>query len=244
MVLAAAAVLAGAAVQSATGFGFALVAGPALFAVLEPYEAVSALLALGVALNVLVLLDGGAGPRRWRALAPLLVAAVPGLVVGVLALEAFSKAALQLFVGVAVVVAAFVQLRVGDGEARQEPGTLAAAGTGFVSGTLTTSISISGPPIVLWLDARGAPPAEFRTTLAAAFLALNFAGWVALLVGGGAGGLAGLGLLLPLLAVVLAGHFAGALLFRRLDSGSFRVAVLALVAAAGVASAAAGIAGL
>jgi uncharacterized membrane protein YfcA len=258
MPLAAAAVLAGAAVQSATGFGFALVASPALFAVLDPYEAVSALLALGAALNVLVLLDGGTGPVRWRALAPLLAAAVPGLVVGVLALEALSKPALQLCVGVAVVTATLVQLRLSREEAHlhasappartraasaaSDPGP--AALTGLVSGALTTSISISGPPIVLWLDARRAPPTEFRATLAAAFLALNFAGWVALLAGGGVGELAGVGVLLPLLALVLAGHFAGALLFRRLDSGSFRFAVLGLVMAAGVASTVAGIAEL
>jgi uncharacterized membrane protein YfcA len=255
MPLAAAAVLAGAAVQSATGFGFALVAGPALFAVLEPYEAVSALLALGAALNLLVLLDGGPGPVRRRGLGPLLAAALPGLALGVLALEAFSKAALQLCVGMGVVAAVVVQLRLGGGRAaptshgdasdraRDAPDPGPAALTGLVSGALTTSISISGPPIVLWLDARGAPPAEFRATLAAAFLALNFAGWVALLAGGGVGELAELSLLLPLLGLVVAGHLTGALLFRRLDSGSFRVAVLGLVMTAGLASAAAGIAG-
>jgi uncharacterized membrane protein YfcA len=79
VLLAAAATLAGAAVQSATGFGFALVASPALFAVLDPYEAVTAIAALGVALNVLVLADGGPGPVLWRGLVPLL---------GVLLLEA------------------------------------------------------------------------------------------------------------------------------------------------------------
>jgi uncharacterized membrane protein YfcA len=244
MLLAAAAVLAGAAVQSATGFGFALVAGPALFAVLDPYEAVSALLALGAALNLLVLLDGGPGPVLWRSLSPLLAAALPGLVLGVLALEAFSKAALQLFVGVAVVLAVAVQVRVGKGDTHQDLGPFAAMGTGVVSGALTTSISISGPPIVLWLDARGAGPAEFRATLAAAFLALNFAGWVALLAGGGVGELAGASVLLPLLALVVTGHFAGALVFRRIDRGSFRVAVLGLVVAAGLASAVAGAADL
>jgi uncharacterized protein len=251
MLLAAAAVLAGAAVQSATGFGFALVAGPALFAAFDPYEAVSALLALGLALNVVVLLDAGPGPVRWRPLAPLLAAAVPGLVLGVLVLEAFSKAALQLVVGVAVVVAVLVQVHLGREEARTSdasiasaPGPGSAALTGLVSGGLTTSISVSGPPIVLWLDARGARPAEFRATLAAAFLALNFAGWVALLVGGGVGELADASVLLPLFALVVAGHFAGAALFRRLDGGLFRVIVLALVVVAGLASAAAGITGL
>ena len=70
MALAALAALAGAFVQSATGFGFALVLSPALFAVLDPVEAVATLLVLGLALNVLVLFEADGGARRlaprWR----------------------------------------------------------------------------------------------------------------------------------------------------------------------------------
>ena len=61
IVLAGAAALVGALVQSATGFGFALVLSPALFAVLDPYEAVTTMLLLGPPLNVLVLLDSERG---------------------------------------------------------------------------------------------------------------------------------------------------------------------------------------
>ena len=71
MLLAALAALLGAAVQSATGFGFALVLSPALFAVMEPTEAVTALLLLGAVLNVLVLLEGH--DVRWPLL-PRLIA--------------------------------------------------------------------------------------------------------------------------------------------------------------------------
>jgi uncharacterized protein len=67
MLLAAVAALVGAAVQSATGFGFALVLSPALFAVMEPTEAVTALLLLGAVLNMLVLLEGH--DVRWPLLA-------------------------------------------------------------------------------------------------------------------------------------------------------------------------------
>jgi uncharacterized membrane protein YfcA len=252
MLLAAAATLAGAAVQSATGFGFALLASPALFAVLDPYEAVSALLALGLALNLLVLADRG-GRVRWRPLTPLLLAAIPGLGLGVLVLELLPKAALQLGVGLGVVAAALVQLRTSRPPAAdaarparpaaREPGRPPAAGAGLAglaSGALTTSISISGPPIVLWLERRGTPPGEFRASLAASFLALNLAGWVVVLVAGGAGQTAEPSVLLPLLGLVVAGHLAGAVAFRRLDSRSFRLAVVALVLAAGAASAVAG----
>ena len=105
MILAAAAVLAGAATQSATGFGFALLASPALFALLEPAEAVGALAVLGALMGVLILADGRPGLIRWRGLGPLLLAAIPGLGLGLLVLDAFSKPALQIGVGIAVVAA-------------------------------------------------------------------------------------------------------------------------------------------
>ena len=78
IVLAGAAALAGALVQSATGFGFALVLSPALFAVLDPYEAVTTMLLLGPPLNVLVLLDSGREQVQLARLAPMLLAALPG----------------------------------------------------------------------------------------------------------------------------------------------------------------------
>ncbi len=55
MALAALATLLGATLQSATGFGFALVLGPAAFAVFEPAEALTVLLVLGAVLSVLML---------------------------------------------------------------------------------------------------------------------------------------------------------------------------------------------
>ena len=66
----------GAAVQSAAGIGFALVLGPALLAVLEPGEAVPALIVLGLALNALVLAGEGRERRiRRRDLRGLLIGA-------------------------------------------------------------------------------------------------------------------------------------------------------------------------
>ena len=180
MALAALAAFAGAFVQSATGFGFALVLSPALFAVLDPVEAVSALLVLGLALNLLVLFERGRPEHvDWRGLVPVLVAAGPGLAVGLVALTQLSKELLQVMVGVAVILAAAWQLRRRSRRVRRS----ASAGwlVGFLSGALTTSISVSGPPIVLWLEARGMAPEEFRASLAASFLALNLAGGALLL---------------------------------------------------------------
>ena len=168
MAIAALAAFVGAFVQSATGFGFALVLSPALFAVLDPVEAVTALLALGFLLNLLVFFEHGRpGAVDWPSILPMLIAAGPGLVVGFAVLEALSKEALQVAVGVAVLLAAGWQLR--QRRRQKRPALPASAGwaVGFLSGTLTTSISVSGPPLVLWLEARGVGPQEFRASLAA-----------------------------------------------------------------------------
>ena len=248
MLLAAAATFAGAAVQSATGFGFALILGPALFAVLDPYEAVTALLLLGLTLNLLVLFgEGRPGPVRWRALAPMLLAAVPGLAAGLAVLSVLPKAALQVAVGAAVIVAALVQLRRMRAAralaGRAEPSRGSAYAVGLASGALTTATSVSGPPIVLWLQAHGLAPRELRASLAAAFLSLNLAGGALLLAAGGVGRVAGAGVLLPLVGLTAVGYAVGAVVFRRLDSERFHLIVLTLVAAAGAASVAAGLVG-
>jgi uncharacterized protein len=243
MALAASAALVGAFVQSTTGFGFALVLSPALFAVMDPVEAVMALLVLGLALSLLVLFERGRPEHvDWRSLVPMLVAALPGLAVGAVALTQMSKQALQVAVGVAVVAVAAWQLRRrrrGTGHPRLGRG--AGVGARFVSGALTTSINVSGPPIVLWLEARGASPEEFRASLAATFVALDLTGGALLAVAEGSGSIKP-GTVGPLLVLVVVGYALGALAFRRLNRERFYTLVLVLVACTGVASIVAGLA--
>jgi uncharacterized membrane protein YfcA len=232
MVLAALAAFAGAAVQSASGLGFALVLSPALFAVMDPEEAVTAVLLLGAALCVLVLVESHRVATH--GLGRLLVPAVPGLVMGVLVLAALSKDALQVGVGVAVIAAAAWNLRY------RASVRIPAAVAGFLSGVLTTSISVNGPPLALWLESERVPPASFRATLAAAFLLLDVAG-VALIVGREGADTVDLSRLGPLLACVLAGYALGAVGFRRLDAERFSTVVLVIVACTGLASVVAGL---
>ena len=249
MILAAAATLVGASVQSATGFGFALILSPAVLALLEPYEAVTALLVLGFALNLLLLFGRDGSPRdvRWRAVGPMLLAAVPGLGAGLLLLAVISKPALQIAVGSAVLAAAAVQARgfvraSANAAGAREPTLRSACAVGLASGALTTSTMVSGPPIVLWLQSHGVAPTELRASLAASFLALSVAG-AALLAAAG-----GLRLeptvILPLLVVTVLGHVLGTRAFRGLDPTRFRWLVLLLVLTAGVASVVAGAAGV
>jgi uncharacterized protein len=232
MLLAALAALAGAAVQSATGLGFALVLSPALFVVMDPAEAVTAVLLLGAALCALVLVES----RRvaTHGLRQMLPPALPGLGVGLLVLSALSKEPLQVGVGVAVVAAAAWQLW--HPAAISFPAWVA----GLLSGALTTSISVNGPPLALWLESQRVPPPVFRATLAAAFLILDILGVGAILSSEGVDTI-DLGVLGPLLACVAAGYALGAVAFRRLDGERFSTLVLSIVICTGLASVLAGI---
>ncbi|HEU4977838.1 MAG TPA: TSUP family transporter [Solirubrobacteraceae bacterium] len=244
MVLAAFATFAGAALQSATGFGFALLLAPALIAVLGAHEAVGTVIVLSIAMNLLVL----AGERRRPVvlagpLGGLLAAALPGLAAGALLLAVISRAALQVVTGVAVLAAAAVAARRGRARRRAEPrGTTAAVG--LLTGALTTATGVNGPPIVLWLQHRARSTAEIRDSLSAAFLVLNVLGIAAVVLLGGSGRAVGFVALAVLLPLVALGHALGRRVFVRLDPRRFRAAGLVLVAAAGLASLAGGLAGL
>jgi uncharacterized protein len=246
--LAALATIVGSTLQSATSFGFALVLGPAVFAVFEPAEALTMLLVLGAVLNLLMLFT----ERRMRMirsdrLTTVLLWAMPGLVVGALILAALPKPTLQVAVGVAVVVAAAVQARTRTPTPSPAAGSgpaWAAPVVGLTTGVLTTTTGTSGPPLVLWFQRLGLRPAEIRDSLAAAFLALNALGTVAL--GAFGGGLASPDPVYVVGLVILTtlGHRAGRRLFERLEPNRFRDVGLILVVLAGIASTAAGLGAL
>ena len=243
MLLVAVATFAAAALQSASGFGFALIAAPAFFAVLGPEEAVATVLALGAAVNVLMLV-GERRPKEIRKadlMLPLAMAA-PGIGLGLLALQALDKGVLQVAVGVSVLATVAVMARPRPLPERRPDGERALAldsAVGLTSGVLTTSTGVNGPPLLLWLVAKGATPAEVRDTLALAFVSLNLAGLAVVAVAEG-----GLDILdsdvLFLLPLAAAGWLAGRLVFARLDPRRFRTLNLVLAAAAGVASLVAG----
>ena len=101
--LAAVAVAAGAALQSATGFGFSVIAAPLVFAAVEPEEAVGLMIVLGTLVNVLTLVTEGRRPQPVASESALiLAAAVPGAIAGVAVLRALDALALQVAVSVGV----------------------------------------------------------------------------------------------------------------------------------------------
>jgi uncharacterized membrane protein YfcA len=245
--LVAVAALVAAVVQAATGLGFALVLGPAVFALLDPEPAIVAITVLGLALNGLVLF----GERRrpcvaWGEVRPILVASVPGAVCGVLVLRALPKAWLQVAVGVAVIGAAVLRARARRDATAPTPGDpRARLALGFATGTLSTSAGVNGPPMALWFAHRGLGPAEIRDSLSAAFLGLGLIAAVVLApVLATAGEKIDWTALAAALVCVVAGHAVGQRVFARIDAARYEPLLLVLVTAAGAGSIAAGLAAI
>jgi len=229
-------VVIGAALQAATGFGFGLVAAPLLYAAAGPPEAVGLLVVLGLEVNLLTL---GTERRRPQPLMPdtalLLAWAVPGLALGIYALRSLDAATLQ----VALTVGVFATLAVRryaarrSAEAQLEPhlprGALPV--TGVTSGALAVSTSTSGPPLVLYLLARGARPGQTRDTLTASFLGLVPLAVLALAISGTTSAIPDPLVLAALVPLTLLGHLAGRPVFARLAKGRYELALTVVLVA-------------
>jgi uncharacterized membrane protein YfcA len=236
MLLAAVAVAAGAALQSATGFGFSLIAAPLVFAAVEPAQAVGLMTLLGTEVNLLTL----AGERRrpqpaLRESTAIVAAALPGAVLGVAVLRALDAVALQ-FAVTAGVLGTLAARRLSAG--RHTP-LWAAPIAGLAAGGLTTSTTTSGPPLLVYLLGRELTPHQMRDTLPVCFLGTSAVGVAALLITQTHGAVPTAAEVVILVPVVVAAHIAGRPLFRVLArSGSFDRVVTAIL----LASVAAGLA--
>jgi uncharacterized membrane protein YfcA len=235
------AVLAGAALQSATGFGFALVSAPLVFAAYEPEEAVGLLILLGLIVNLMTLGTEGRRPQPLvRDSLTMLAWGIPGVVAGVLALRALDSASLQIAVtlGVFATLAVRALARRRRDAGAGDPPAWAAPVAGFASGTLTTSTNTAGPPVVLYALARGATPVQTRDTLTVTFIGFALLGGAALVLGSAEAPHAGA--LAALAPAAVVGHLIGRPVFARIAEDRYEpvlTAVLIATALIGLATA-------
>ena len=162
LLLAALACFVGAYVQTAIGFGMAIVAAPILF-YLDPTLVPGPLM---VVLLVMCMMNG------WRfrkglelnLLAPALLARIPGSALGVLLLALVSQQVLAILIAVTIMLGVLVRLK---DIALPMTRTNMALG-GFMSGVMGTSTTIGGPPMVLVMH--GADMHRIRANLAGFFV--------------------------------------------------------------------------
>jgi uncharacterized membrane protein YfcA len=228
--VAVAAIVAAAAVaQGLSGFGFSLISIPLLALVVPVKAAIVGGAVLGIVQSGLIV----ARDHRhveWRSAGALVIAALAGMPIGLLVITRVREEALQVVIAVTVLIFTGLLWR----RVRLPTDSLPAeVGVGFTSGVLSTSTGMSGPPLVIALQARGVPPSAFRATLATVFLSgsaislLLF--WSRGLVTADAVRVAAAGL-----PGLLIGILVGELAFRRVDHERFRAIVLVLLVTSAV----------
>ncbi len=210
--------------QGVSGFGFSLISIPLLALVVPVKAAIVGGAVLGLVQSSLIVARDH-HHVDWRSAAVLMTAALAGMPIGLLVITRVREEPLQIVIAVTVLLFTGLLWR----RVRLPTDSLLAeAGVGFTSGMLSTSTGMSGPPLVIALQARGVHPSAFRATLATVFISgsaislLLF--WSRGLVTADSVSVAAAGLPGLLIGIVM-----GELAFRRVDHDRFRAIVLGLL---------------
>jgi uncharacterized membrane protein YfcA len=223
VVVAIAGVALGGLAQSVTGLGFALVAAPALIAVLGPRQGVGVVVLLGTLASVLPLISH-VRRVRVRDTATLLVPTLLATPVVASLLRGIETATVAVAAGVAVLIGVVALWRGFTWDRLVSiPGAIA---TGITSAALSVIGGVGGPPVGLYAANAGWDPPEARATLQAFFLVQGIAT------------VAVVGLTWPdawMVAALVIGTLAGMWVAPRVPERAARLAVLVVAAFGGVA---------
>ncbi|WP_019935380.1 sulfite exporter TauE/SafE family protein [Oceanimonas smirnovii] len=176
LILAALACFTGAYVQTAIGFGMAVVAAPILF-YLDPVLVPGPLM---MVLLVMCMVNGWRFRKgiEMNLLAPALLARIPGSAVGVWLLVVLPVKWLAILIAVTIMLGVLVRLK--DIALPMTRANMALGG--FLSGVMGTSTTIGGPPMVLVMH--GADMHRIRANLAGFFVVSTLMSAGALASGG------------------------------------------------------------
>lgn len=157
-------------IQGATSFGFSLFALPILAVFLPLKIIVPILVIYSIIMNSIILYKIREHVKIKRILM-LIIAAVIATPLGANMLINMNEKVLQLIVGVIVTISALsfyfgYKIKINNEKIAYIP-------VGFLSGLLNGSVSLSGPPVILFLTNQGVEKQVFRATLTAYFWILN-----------------------------------------------------------------------
>lgn len=133
--------------QGVSGFGSAMVALPLLALFMDVKTVVPVVGLVGLAVAILVLLHVVRHVER-KTIVPLLVSAAAGVPVGVLFLKEVDKDTIRLIMGILLVGYAVYGLCLGSVRKNLKGGW--AYAFGFLAGCLGGSLSVPGPPVIVY----------------------------------------------------------------------------------------------
>lgn len=211
--------------QSVTGFGSALVAMALLPAMLG-LETAAPLVALAALTIEALLLLRYRQSFRMKAVAPLILASLCGIPLGIWALRGLDSRLLLQVLGVVIILAAAYALGQWRLPEMTRPGWSLAMG--FLAGMLGGAFNTSGPPVVVYANCCHWEPDEFKGNLQGFFLVNSLLVTSGHALSHNLTALVWRNYLLALPAIA-AGILAGALLDRFIQPQLFRKMVLILL---------------
>ena len=229
------AVFGAAALQSVTGIGFGVIAGPVLLIALNDWSAIQ----ISVVLNLLIAMI--LTPSLWQQadrqlLTKLLIGLSIGSPLGLLIFLSIDIVVLKAFAGFAIVFTLFLMIRESRAPDRslvKTPGNAEQISIGIMAGIMGASLAMPGPVPAAWMSTRGFNKETIRATILLMFV---FAYTVALVL---QFGLAGIGSDAMKLSAMLApstivGILAGRSLTGRLTEQTFRWLLVIILASTAI----------
>ncbi|WP_430883116.1 sulfite exporter TauE/SafE family protein [Fusibacter sp. JL216-2] len=163
-------VFASSCVQGMTSFGFSLLAVP-LLGLFMPLDIIVPMLVLySLLMNFMILIKLKAKPD-FKAIGIILTTGIIATPLGAKLLMTANPDILKFVVGIIIFVSGIFMYK--GYKVKMGSKTLSFLTTGFMSGLLNGSISMSGPPVILFMTNEGVEKKQFRTNLTSYFFILN-----------------------------------------------------------------------
>ena len=220
-------------IRSILGFGEALVAVPLLALRLPVSVAAPLAVLVSVAIAAVIVLQDWRDVHL-RSATGLILAALPGIPVGILLLARGNEQIVKLVLGLIIIGFSLYSLTAKTTPHLREDHPRWLFGCGFVSGVLGGAYGMNGPPLAVYGALRKWSPQHFRATLQCYFLAASLVGLAGYSALGIWSGTVTRYFLLSLPAMVTAILIGRALNREMRDTGFFRFVYLGLVAIGGI----------
>lgn len=115
-----------------------------------------------------------------RVIGRIVIAAIPGSLLGSYIVTRIDKAILQIILGILVIVAILIQEYALPKPTRPLGVTRGISLSGFLSGLLNATAANGAPPMAMWLRTHTSSPDQIRQNIAAMFVVVNLCSLIAI----------------------------------------------------------------
>ena len=217
-------------IQGLTSFGLSIVAIPFLIAIIPLQEIVPTIIVLAIITNILILISARK-EIKFKKFGLLLLMGILFLPVGAYSLKYLNPDYLKLCFGILITVFSLLLILKKTFPIKHEK--IGFAITGSLSGFLNGSLSLSGPPVVLFLSNQGIDKGTFRANITLYFLILNIIS-IAVFLGNGLMNRLVADRILYLAPALIIGVLTGIKISKKLKDDLFRRVVLIVLLISGI----------